>query len=92
MSFNKIRQSKYKDVKAKRNEEASDRQTLFTQVLEIMFQYGFNDHVNKSMMKYIHGLDMGPVRCPISTIADDKFAKITADLDKIGFKQMCLEK
>ena len=35
---------------------------------------------------------MGPVRSPISPIADDKFAKITDDLDKIGFKQMCLEK
>lgn len=80
------------DVKSKRNEQASDRQTLFCQVLEIMFQYGFNDHVNKSMMKYIHGLDMGPVRSPISPISDDKFVKITAELDKIEFKQMCLEK
>lgn len=79
------------DVKAARNSDASDRQTLFTQVLEIMFQYGFNDHVNKSMMFYIHGIDMGPVRCPISPISDEKLSKIRSDLDQIQFKQKCLE-
>ena len=41
-------------------------------------------------MKLIHGVDMGPVRQPISQIPLDKLAKIEADLEKLGFKQRCL--
>ena len=42
------------------------------------------------MMKYIHGVDMGPVRRPISQVPSDKLEKIHADLAKLKFKQACL--
>ena len=42
------------------------------------------------MMKYIHGVDMGPVRRPISQVPSDKLDKIHADLAKLNFKQACL--
>ena len=71
------------------NEQARAAQELMTRIIRIIFQFGFNDSVNKSMMKYIHGVDMGPVRCPISTISEDKLAKIHADLEAIQFKAKC---
>ena len=42
------------------------------------------------MMKYIHGVDMGPVRCPISTVPDETFEKVKEALAEIEFKAKCL--
>ena len=76
-----------------------------TQIIRTMFQFGFNDSVNKvilifkkkslslcviqSMMKYIHGVDMGPVRKPISQVPEDILAKVQANLEKLSFKETC---
>jgi len=67
------------------------KQEFMNQVLRVIFQFGFNDAVNKSMMKFVHGVDMGPVRRPISQVPADKLAQVHAELEKLKFRQCCLK-
>merc|ERR1712123_129932 len=66
------------------------KQEYMNQVLRVIFQFGFNDAVNKSMMKFVHGVDMGPVRRPISQVPAGKLAQVHAELEKLKFRQCCL--
>jgi len=72
------------------NAGSAKKQEFMTQVLRVIFQFGYNDAVNKSMMKFIHGVDMGPVRRPISQVPIDVLQKIHTELAKLNFKQACL--
>merc|ERR1712123_69327 len=67
------------------------KQEFVNQVLRVIFQFGFNDAVNKSTMKYVHGVDMGPVRRPISQVPAGKLAQVHAELEKLKFRQCCLK-
>ena len=42
------------------------------------------------MMKYIHGLDLGPVRCPVKNVPDEIFVKIQSGLEDMKFKSQCI--
>ena len=46
--------------------------------------------VIKIMMKYIHGLDLGPVRCPVKNVPDELFEKIQKGLENMKFKDQCI--
>lgn len=63
--------------------EAAALQTKAIRFVEILDSYGGFNGVAKGFMKTL-GLDFGPSRFPHTTLSDETYVKIKAELDKIG--------
>jgi len=68
--------------------EANKMQRQVCHFLRNLFQYGFNDAMNKRMMKHVWGLDMGPCRLPISEPSEEIFKKVEESLNAMNFRQL----
>ncbi len=65
--------------------EALDAQGDANKMIEILIKYGGNPAVAKAFMKYI-GVECGGVRCPLVSLTGERYAQLSADLEKIDFK------
>lgn len=76
------------ELRAGNMDETNRLQRQMCHFLRRLFAHGFNDAMNKRMMKFVWGLDMGPTRCPISEPEDHIFAKIAASLNEMQFREL----
>ena len=66
--------------------EARKLQQTMTRSILIIARYGW-PAASKKLLKHF-GLDLGPVRAPLSDIPDDEFSKMEKELRKAGFFEL----
>lgn len=66
---------------------AQARQAAANAIIQVFIRYG-GLPAGKAMMKMI-GLDCGPVRVPLHTLNEKQVAQLRADLESVGFFDLC---
>jgi len=67
---------------------ARERQHQSIRMVATGKRYGNFTAVSKAMMRII-GLDLGPVRPPLKTLADDDVERLARELSEMGFMEFC---